>query len=1554
MSFVKNKQLGYPLSGSFTGSFTGTFSGSVNGTLSGSITSASYAQTASYVLQAVSSSFATSASYALSSSYAISSSTALQANTASYALTASYAISSSYSKQSDTASSVLGGIPRYLALWSGSNYLSASSIYQTASTIVINQTGYTSANPEALYVWQPSTSSFNVISGKGNLNNYLQLNIQNTNAGNIVSSDIVATSNNGDENNYYVDLGINGQNYNGNVGSGPGFSNDGYLYNVGNDFYIGNYTDGKSTYFFNGLGGDHNPILTLAPNSNAYISSSLIVTGSILAKGGITGSLFGTSSYSSQGLSASYAATSSYANNFTASNVLVTGTLTAQTLIVQTITASQEYSSGSNVFGNSLSNRQVFTGSVLMTGSLTVYGNEIVSGSVSSTLGFTGSLLGTASQAITASYVLNSVSASYATTASWAVNSSASLVSISSSYSYSSSNAISSSFAQTASYSLSGNGFPFSGSAIITGSLLISGSQTITGSLSISGSTGNLFSSNADTLLISGSLIVTGSTSITGSLSVSGSITGSIFGTASQATSASNAITSSFSQTSSYSLSASYAQNSSASLVSISSSYSYTASSAISSSFSQTASYVLNASSFPYTGSAKITGSLILTGSFNITGSTLQSGDNTLLGKTLLSGSLTVSGSQGVFPYNINIYGDTSVNGNLQFLPVSSNINSSISASYIFVSGSTQDLYFSQNGAGYANTTRLRWLEGNLYTGLFNGGVITSQSSTVYQVGSGSGIIVNMNANIASNPYPTIQYLNWPNLSASIAPLSASYDQSFVSIQYASGAASIYVQGTPYVAGQFDTLISIGVVTHNNHSTISAVKTQPTVAYGWKQRSSVFSRAFGPLKLSGFSLSPSGSSTGSLVIGSGTAYQDGANYTVDPNNPAYVSADQGTNVSKIWRYYQSGSGTNNWVYDTNNGAGYLSIDPARYSNNGVLTTVPAGFGGNWTIQRVYWFPNSATKAIIVYYGNAYYTDQATATAAINVENFTEAPNTAANAIYLGSLIVKNNANFTNSATYAIVPGGLFRSIGGISGGSGNVTAATLAGLSDVNITEGSGIDQYALMWNNATSKWIASNSLGVSITGNAQTATSASYATSASFALIALSGTGSFSGSFSGSLIGTSSYALTAVSSSYALTASYLAGYVSPFPYSGSAQITGSLGLTGSLSVSGSAGTVFSSNADTLLISGSLIVTGSTIITGSLNVSAGITGSHFGTSSYATQAATASYILNVVSSSYALTSSFSTNSQTASYVTTAQTASYILNAVSSSYALTSSFSTNSQTASYAAAYLLTSSFASFSSSYNTGSFTGSFVGVFTGSLLGIASQAVSSSYAVNSSNAISSSYALTSSFATNFTASNILVNGTLTAQTLVIQTITASQEYSSGSNVFGSNLTNTQVFTGSVSITGSLNVNNTSVILSNQTASMSVATASYATVADSAVTSSYANATAVNGFSIGGSSIYYSTVNSSISGLNNLFTLSTGSFTAGTIQYTAFNGANSRAGQVIASWNSNNTQYTDFSTPDIGDTTQVTMSVSIVSSQVQFNVQTNTSGWKIKSQLTLI
>jgi hypothetical protein len=90
---------------------------------------------------------------------------------------------------------------------------------------------------------------------------------------------------------------------------------------------------------------------------------------------------------------------------------------------------------------------------------------------------------------------------------------------------------------------------------------------------------------------------------------------------------------------------------------------------------------------------------------------------------------------------------------------------------------------------------------------------------------------------------------------------------------------------------------------------------------------------------------------------------------------------------------------------------------------------------------------------------------------------------------------------------------------------------------------------------------------------------------------------------------------------------------------------------------------------------------------------------------------------------------------------------------------------------------------------------------FTGSLEGTASvalNAISSSHALNADNAVSSSFAATSSFADSFT-----VAGEIVAQTLNVQQVTSSVVYSSGSNVFGNSLSNTQVFTGSLQVTGS-------------------------------------------------------------------------------------------------------------------------------------------------------
>jgi hypothetical protein len=373
MAQLKSKQLTYPLSGSFTGSLYGTSSwaitasyamnggggggtpggnlyeiqynsgstfggvpvltydgitlvgtGSFSGSFTGLIDSASYAATASYApdyllltetgsITVLSSSYAATASLATTASYSITASYSNTSTSASYALIATTATNA------DTASNILGGKATHVPYFITDTTLATSSIYQSGSTsVIINQDNNTTANPEALYVSQPHPTSINVISGKGNLNNYLQLNIQNTNNGISASSDIVATANNGIETEFYIDMGINGQNYGYYLG-GP---NDAYLYAHANNLWIGNVDNGHKVYFFNS--SSLQPIITLnADNAeitgSLYGSSSYAITSSYSnTTTSASYSLRSTSaSYASSSTSASYSVTASYSNRST-------------------------------------------------------------------------------------------------------------------------------------------------------------------------------------------------------------------------------------------------------------------------------------------------------------------------------------------------------------------------------------------------------------------------------------------------------------------------------------------------------------------------------------------------------------------------------------------------------------------------------------------------------------------------------------------------------------------------------------------------------------------------------------------------------------------------------------------------------------------------------------------------------------------------------------------------------------------------------------------------------------------------------------------------------------------------------------------------------------------------------------------------------------------------------------------------------------------------------------------------------------------------------------
>jgi hypothetical protein len=777
-----------------------------------------------------------------------------------------------------------------------------------------------------------------------------------------------------------------------------------------------------------------------------------------------------------------------------------------------------------------------FTGSA--SGGTTIDTGSFVT--TSSFNAYTGS--NTSQFAGTASYATNALTASYAEYA------------------------VSASYTETASYApayLPLTGGTINGDVTVNGTASIAFLNVSYESASVIYSSGsNQFGdASNDVQTLWGTVDVkTGPVLVTGSLDVSGGITGSLLGTASYAVQA------------------------------------------LSSSHALTASYVNPLyQTVQITGSLTTTGSNIFIGNQTVTGSLFTTGSNTLVGNTVLSGTLQI---QGQYPpsagsESVSIVGNVDLNGYLRFDPVTSNTNNSISASYIYVSGSTNDLYFSQNGDGYSNTTRLRWLEGNIYTGILTGGVVSgSIGGTTFNVSSGSGIIVTLNATTASiEPYPTIEYVQWPSFTNITPTFLNIQDTTWLGID---SNGNLIQQANSFYNGQFDDSLQIGSVIHPNLSTISLFKTFTVTSYGIAQQTYEFIRSFGAIKVSGHTISPSGSSL-SVNRDSGVAFALGRNYINDANKPSLVN-DASYNAPNIFRYYKSGS-----VFVTSTGT--ATVDPAQYNTPTSPTGLSPTPGGQYTIQRIFYFPNQ-TNTLGVYYGRQTYNSISTALANLPYETFEENNNTLTQAIFVAYLIVKGGTtNLSNTSDAQFIQAGTFRNT---TSGGGGASTISLDDLSDVvisNVQHGDLLTYDGAEWVNLkqlTGSYGLTGSLtATSFTGSLQgTATTASYVLQAVSASFATSSSRAVSASFAT----TASYVLQAVSASYA---------------------------TQALSSS------FASTA--------------TSASYALN---------------ATNATTASYVLNAVSASFA---TLAQTANTASYVVTAQTASYVLNAVSASFASTASY-----------------------------------------------------------------------------------------------------------------------------------------------------------------------------------------------------------------------------------------------------------------------------------------
>ena len=505
-------------------------------------------------------------------------------------------------------------------------------------------------------------------------------------------------------------------------------------------------------------------------------------------------------------------------------------------------------------------------------------------------------------------------------------------------------------------------------------------------------------------------------------------------------------------------------------------------------------------------------------------------------------------------------------------------------------------------------------------------------------------------------------------------------------------------------------------------------------------------------------------------------------------------------------------------------------------------------------------------------------------------------------------------------------------------------------------------------------------------------------------------------------VVPTSSLSVTA---SYAISASYAAtaSYADNFTVRGTLTAQTIVVQTVTSSVIYSSGSnIFGDDlADTQQFTGSVSITGSLVVNGSPAILSYQTSSMSVLSaSYAISASQAS---NAVSSSYALTASYAANVPlTASYALQALSSSYAVsasqaaNAVSSSYALTASYALNagagagfpySGSAEITGSLLVSESFVDFSkASYVTGAFTGS--------LLGNASTSTTASYALyalSASNApgytvnlVQSTAASTWSFVHNLNSRNPLVQVydstykqiipneivAMDSATVEIRFEYSQSGYAVASNGGGLYITGStsRIVQSAAATTWSFNhqlntkypafevydsndnviipagikaidTDNAELYFAVPTTGLAIAEFSGINgLQDNAVSASHAesgsNFVVSNTLRLDGSLTDYSTVLSSIVGSNNMFTQATGSYTSAFVKYTAANGANARAGEMMVVWYNAQIQFTEATTTDIGATNDVTMSAAIVSGQLQINSQTNTSGWKIKSMATFI
>lgn len=408
---------------------------------------------------------------------------------------------------------------------------------------------------------------------------------------------------------------------------------------------------------------------------------------------------------------------------------------------------------------------------------------------------------------------------------------------------------------------------------------------------------------------------------------------------------------------------------------------------------------------------------------------------------------------------DVQVKRDLYLNGKIDFSGfVSAHDSQDQEAIYAYQTGATEShITFKQQGYRYD----LDYYSNNLTTGVLYGGELSTVNGTTIQIQSGQGIIVDLNKS-DRRTQPRVTEVSWDTQQIVVQNLTPGNTNQLNQWFYVDSSSTIQQQPGAFAESQYKSQIVLGSAIHSDGA-VKFVKTFPSPAYGNQADFGIFARIFGPLKKSGHVVSAYSTGLG-LNRSAGTAFAIGRNYSTDPENPSLITDAAQENVT-IHRYYQDGSG--GFVLDDGaQGAGYTALDPTKYDDgSGTLATTD---NNKFTTQRLYYFPGTP-NIIVAYYGRNEYQSIDEANTQISAEPFTEATNTAQQAIFLGYVIMENTATDLSAATNSrIIQGGLFRSVAFTSTGAAAGTS-NISDLGDVQI--GSPANNQILQYNSSTTAW---------------------------------------------------------------------------------------------------------------------------------------------------------------------------------------------------------------------------------------------------------------------------------------------------------------------------------------------------------------------------------------------------------------------------------------------------------------------------------------------------